>query len=63
MNSFVDNDLIDEIIIFTSNKSLDKAQLKNPLKIDERWQIKSNKQIGVDNVINAVRKVECLQES
>ena len=63
VKSFINNDLINEIIVFTSNKFLDNAQLKNPLKVDDKWDIQSNKRIGVDNVINATRKAECLQES
>jgi len=63
MNSFLKNDLIDELIIFTSSKNLDNANLKNPIKIDENWEVVSNVNLGQDNMINALRKIECLQES
>ena len=63
LTAFIEDDLINELLIFTSNTKLENAQLKNPIKINEDWEIISNNSIGSDTLINAYRKVECLQES
>ncbi len=62
INSFLNDDLINEIIVFTSQSKLENATLKNPIKINDKWHIVSNKSIGTDNMLNAVRKDKCLQE-
>ena len=63
LNSFKDLDLIDEVYIYTSNKKLVNATLENPLKIDDRWDVKDQKSLGADSLLVAKRKVECLQVS
>ncbi len=63
LTAFIEDDLINELLIFTSNTKLENAQLRNPIKINEDWEIISNNSIGSDTLINAYRKVECLQES
>ena len=63
LNSFICDNLIDEIYLYTSPQKLKNAQLKNPLIIDERWEIQNKKQCGKDSLVTAIRKEKCLQES
>ncbi len=60
--SFNNHQLIDELIIYTSSITLEGAQLKNPLEIDNSWDIIEENNLDDDSVIVAKRKVECLQE-
>ena len=49
--------------IYTSNNKLERANLKNPLSIDdEYWDVQEKLKLGNDNLLIARRKVECLQE-
>ena len=63
IKSLLNENLIDEIYLYSSNKNLKNADLKNPLKMSDEWTINFSKNIGKDNLINAERKLECLQES
>ena len=64
LTSFNENDLIDEVYIYTSNNKLKDASLKNPLIVDEEcWNIEEKIKLGDDKLVIATRKVECLQES
>ena len=63
LNSFNKKDLIDEMYIYTSNNKLKNANLKNPLIINDRWNIKEQLNLGDDNLIIATKKERCLQES
>ena len=61
--SFFGVDLIDEMYIYTSNKTIDGASLKNPLIADENWILNDELYLDED-VLKIVRKKElCLQES
>ena len=62
LKSFNEKDLIDEIYIYTSSNKLKNANLKNPLAINENWNIKKEVTLGSDKLIIATRKEECLQE-
>ena len=62
LNSFKKRDLIDEMYIYTSSDRLDNANLKNPLVVDNNWSIEKEMKLGDDNLIIAIRKIECLQE-
>jgi len=62
IKSLMNENLIDELYLYSSNKNLKNADLKNPLKLSNKWKINFSKDIGEDNLINAERKLECLQE-
>jgi len=63
LESFLNEDLINEIHLYTSNNTIDNSKLKNPLKIDETWKIVNEKIFDNDNLIIARKKELCLQES
>ena len=63
LNSFNQKDLIDEVYVYTSNNKLKNATLKNPLIINDTWNIKETLNLGDDNLIIATKKELCLQES
>ena len=62
LDSFNKEGLIDEIYLYTSSQKLDNANLKNPLAINDVWDIQEELDLGDDSLIIATRKVECLQE-
>jgi len=61
--SFFNEDLIDEIYLYTSNKTIKGANLKNPLILDDNWVL--NEEIFLeDDILSISKKKElCLQES
>ena len=63
LQSFNEAGLVDEIYLYTAPHNLEDANLENPLKISEDWNIKETLRLGDDTLIIAERKVECLQES
>ena len=62
LDSFNREDLIDEAHIYTSINKLNNANLKNPLIINNDWNIEKEIKLGDDSLIIATRKEECLQE-
>tara|TARA_B100000029_G_scaffold471774_1_gene511726 strand:- start:2 stop:1105 length:1104 start_codon:yes stop_codon:yes gene_type:complete len=62
LNSFIRYDLIDEMHIYTSNDIIKSSKLKNPLKINDDWNITKEKDFENDSLIVARRKELCLQE-
>ena len=48
LESFINDDLINEIYLFTSNTTINESNLLNPLKIDEKWQVLSQKDFVKD---------------
>ena len=64
LTSFQDENLIDEIYIYTSSEKLINGDIPNPILISEGWNIRENHCLGFDNLIIADKnKVECLLES
>ena len=63
LESFYKRNLIDEIHIYTSNRTISGAELSNPLKLSEDWNIEKSIDLDDDKLIIAIKKVECLQES
>jgi diaminohydroxyphosphoribosylaminopyrimidine deaminase/5-amino-6-(5-phosphoribosylamino)uracil reductase len=60
--SFLNAKLIDEIYLYTSNKNIEGASLKNPLILDGKW-ITSDKIFLDDDTLTISKKKElCLQE-
>jgi len=62
LNSLKEEDLIDEIYIYTSSNKLNDATLKNPLAINDDWNIRKELNLGDDSLVIAIRKEKCLQE-
>ncbi len=63
LSTFNEEKLIDEIYIYTSPDKMENAQLINPLRLDESWEIREEKTLGKDSLVTAIRKEKCLQES
>ena len=53
--------MIDEIHLFTSNKTFDESDIKNPIVIDDKWDILDNLRLEKDKLIIARKKELCLQ--
>ena len=62
LRSYISENLIDQIYIYTSPEKLDGANLKNPFQLTEEWSIIEDKSVGEDTLITAEKRVECLQE-
>ena len=62
LRSFMTEDLIDKIYIYTSPEKLEGADLKNPLDLSEAWSVIKEESLGEDTLIIAKKGVECLQE-
>ncbi|MBC8214665.1 MAG: bifunctional diaminohydroxyphosphoribosylaminopyrimidine deaminase/5-amino-6-(5-phosphoribosylamino)uracil reductase RibD [Candidatus Marinimicrobia bacterium] len=63
LKSFFDEDLIDEVFVYTSSQSLNNANLKNPLVLNEDWELIETRQLGQDKLKISRKKKVCLQES
>jgi len=63
LNSFNIEGLIDEMYIYTSNKKIENAKLKNPISIPGNWNLTQEISLGNDKLVIAQREeLECLQE-
>jgi len=62
LNTFFENNLIDEMYIYSSNNTIDNASLINPLIINSDWVIKDNIHLSDNNLIIARKRELCLQE-
>ena len=60
--SFFKANLIDEIYIYTSNKTIKGASLKNPLILDDNWVINEELNLEDDLLSISKKKELCLQE-
>ena len=60
--SFFSANLIDEVYLYTSNKKIEGASLKNPLVLDDSWTL--SEEIELDNDVLTInsKKELCLQE-
>jgi len=61
ISSFLSEELIDEIHLFTSNKTFDEADIRNPITIDDKWDILDNQNLENDTLVIARKKELCLQ--
>ena len=61
INSFLKNNLINEIYIYTSNKSLDNASLESP-NINNDWEVVTENYFENDNLKIMRKKELCLQD-
>ena len=63
LSSFMNQNLIDEIHIYTSNNNMKKGKLINPIQIDNNlWNIIDSKEFDNDSLLIARKKELCLQE-
>jgi len=62
LHSFISENLIDQIYIYTSPEKLEGADLKNPLNLSEEWSVIEEELLGEDILIIAEKGAECLQE-
>ena len=63
VKSFMEQDLIDEIYLYTSKNNLDNGKLLNPVDInDEIWTIINEKDFNNDHLVIARKKELCFQE-
>ena len=62
LSSFYNNNLIDEIHLYTSEKVVCDANLINPIKISDDWQIVDSIEFSTDQLVIAKKKDLCLQE-
>ena len=61
--SFIKENLIDEIYVYTSNKKIEGAMLKTPFSKDDRWIINEEVYLEEDLLTIMRKKEPCLQES
>ena len=61
--SFIKENLIDEIYIYTSDKKIKGAMLKTPFVIDDSWTINEEVYLEEDLLTIMRKKEPCLQES
>jgi len=62
-SSFLQNDLVDEVYLYTSNDNLDNATLTTPFNIDGNWDIIKEESFMNDSLIVVRKKELCLQVS
>ena len=62
LQSFYSQKLLDEIYIYSSDKNIKGASLKNPLLLNDEWEIKEDIDLSNDNLKIARKKTACLQE-
>ena len=60
--SFISENVIDQIYVYTSSEKLDGANLKNPFQLTEEWSIIKEESLGKDTLIIAKKGAECLLE-
>ena len=61
LHSFMLENLIDQIYIYTSSGKLEGADLINPLKLSKTWSVINQKSLGRDTLIIAEKGEKCLQ--
>ena len=62
LRSFISENLIDQIYLYTAPCKLEGANLKNPLDLSEDWLVIEEESLGEDTLIIAEKGAECLQE-
>ena len=63
LQTFFDNDLINELFLYTSDSDLKNATLPNPIKLNSDWDIIEQIKFENDNLLIARKKELCFQES
>ena len=62
IESFNNQDLIDELYIYTANDKIIKSDFKTPIDIHSNWRLKTIKMLGDDELRVFEREAMCLQE-
>jgi diaminohydroxyphosphoribosylaminopyrimidine deaminase/5-amino-6-(5-phosphoribosylamino)uracil reductase len=62
LHSFISEDLIDQIYIYTSSEKLEGGNLINPLELSKDWSVIDEESLGGDTLIIAEKGVKCLPE-
>ena len=62
LHSFISENLIDQIYIYTSPKKLEGADLKNPLDLSKEWSVIEEDTLGEDTLKIVEKGDKCLQE-
>ena len=62
LQSFANDNLLDQIYIYTSSNYIKNAKLENPIQLSDEWTVVDEVLIGKDQLIIAEKGVECLQE-
>ena len=62
LHSYISENVIDQIYIYTSPEKLDGANLKNPILLSDEWSNIEEVSLGEDTLIIAKKGTECLQE-
>ena len=62
LHSYISENIIDQIYIYTSPETLDGANLKNPIQLSDEWSIIEEVSLEEDTLIIAKKGAECLQE-
>ena len=62
ISSFLSNNFVDEVYLYTSNNNLDNATLDTPFRINENWEIIREENFINDSLLIVRRKELCLQE-
>ena len=62
LHSYISENVIDQIYIYTSPEKLDGANLKNPIQLSDEWSNIEEVSLGEDTLIIAKKGTECLQE-
>ena len=62
LRSYISENIIDQIYIYTSLEKLNGANLKNPFQLSDEWSIIEERSLGEDKLIIANKGAECLQE-
>ena len=63
ISSFLSQNLVDEVYLYTSNNDLENATLHTPFSLDENWEVIREENFINDSLIIVRRKELCLQES
>lgn len=62
ISSFLKENLVDEVYLYTSNDMLENATLNTPFNIDENWDIIKEENFINDSLTVVRKKEACLQE-
>lgn len=63
ISSFLIENLIDEVYLYTSQNNLENASLNSPFNLNDNWEILNEEKFENDSLLIVRRKELCLQES
>ena len=62
ISSFLNENLVDEVYLYTSKNNLENASLHSPFKLNEDWEVIKEENFEKDELLVARKKELCLQE-